>query len=221
MKVKARRAEALFLALMAPLLWPPSSIAQQLRHTPATVNLSPTINLLFVDIHADSSTSNDLSLTPGIKRSQPHVRIKFLASGKGKLPNGPFAAPDGTERANAALLRNAWSTRPMQIERSLTPLADHRFDVAHLPATESERWQRFPALYQEDTPFASQVRMPLVELWGGRLQLDGFYREISSENVFRGLPQSSGVWWATPGNLTPRSATSYGIHLSFRCRKFG
>ena len=73
-----------------------------------------------------------------------------------------------------------------------------------------------PTLYQEDTPFSTQVRMPVAGLWGGRLQFDGFYREISADSVFRGLPQSSGVWWATPGSLAQRFATSYGIHLSFR-----
>jgi hypothetical protein len=58
--------------------------------------------------------------------------------------------------------------------------------------------------------------MPIADLWGGRLQLEVFYREISAHDVLHGLPQSSGVWWATRGSLRLRPAASYGIHLSFR-----
>ncbi len=212
MKARVPWMGVLFLALLAPLMWPPSTTAQQLRHTRAPVNLGPTLNLLFVDIHPASSSSAELPLALGSRRGRPYADVKFLPGGTGKLTYEPFAAPDGTGPANAALLRNAGATRP----RSLTPLADHRFQVAHLPPAESEHSQRLPALYQEDTPFATQVRMPLADLWGGRLQFDGFYREISADSVIRGVPQSSGVWRATPGSLAQRSATSYGLRLSFR-----
>jgi hypothetical protein len=178
----------IFLALLVPLVWPPSTTAQQLRHTPATGSLGPTINLMLVDMHPASLRSNNLSLTPGTRPGQPHVWMKFLANDEGKLSHEPFAA---------------------------IPLASGRFQVAHVAPAESERSQRLPAVYQEDTPFASQVRMPVADLWRGWLQFDGFYREISTDSVFRGLLQSSGVW-ATPGTLAPRSATSYGIRHSSR-----
>ena len=208
------RTGALFLAQLALLIWPPSTIAQQLRHTPA-VNLGPTINQLFVDIHPVSSRSNNVSLTPGTKRDHPQMRMKFLPRGKGKLTHEPFAVPDSTAPANAAL-GNLEPTRPMQMKGSLTPSAAGRFEVAHVAPAESVRSRCFPALYQEDTPFSTQVRIPVADLWRGRLQLDGFYREISADSVFRGLPQFSSVWWASPGSLTLRPAASYGIHLSFR-----
>src|SRR5262249_39653847 len=131
----------------------------------------------------------------------------------GKLSHEPLAVPAST--ANAAL-GNLGPTRPMQMEGSLTPSAAGRFEVAHVAPAESVRSRRFPALYQEDTPFSTQVRMPLAHLWRGRLQLDGFYRETSADSVFRGLPQSSSIWWTAPGSLTFRPAASYGIHLSFR-----
>ncbi len=144
---------------------------------------------MLVDMHPASLRSNNLSWTLSTRPGQPHVRIKFLANDEGKPSHKPFAA---------------------------IPLASGRFQVAHVAPAESERSQRLPAVYQEDTPFSSQVRMPVADLWRGRLQFDGFYREISAESVTRGLPQSSGVWWATPGSLAQRSATSYGIRLSFR-----
>src|SRR5262245_681607 len=204
------RTGALFLAQLALLIWPTSTIAQQLGHTPATVNLGPTLSLLIVDIHPPSSRSNNLSLTPGTRRGQPYAEMKFLPSGKAKLTHEPFAMPDTTGPANAAL-GNLGPTRPMQMEGSLTPSAAGRFEVAHVAPAESERLQRLPALYQEDTPFSTQVRMPVADLWCGRLQFDAFYREISADSVFRGLPQSSGVWWASPGSLTLRPAASYGL----------
>jgi hypothetical protein len=109
----------------------------------------------------------------------------------------------------------------MQIEGSLTPLAARRLEVARVPPAESERLQRLPTLYEEDTPFSTQVRLPLFDLWGGRLQFDGFYREISADSVFRGLPQSSGVWWTTQGNPMLRPGVSCGIHVSFRMLHMG
>ncbi len=46
MKARAPWMGVLFLVLLAALIWPQSTIAQQLRHTPAPVNLGPTINLM-------------------------------------------------------------------------------------------------------------------------------------------------------------------------------
>jgi len=99
---------------------------------------------------------------------------------------------------------------------SSTPIMVGPLGIAHVAPAESVRSRCFPALYQEDTPFSTQVRMPIADLWRGRLQLDAFYREISADSVFRGLPQSSSIWWTAPGSLMLRPAASYGIHLSFR-----
>jgi hypothetical protein len=61
------------------------------------------------------------------------------------------------------------------------------------------------------TPFIRQVRVSLVQLWGGRLQLDGFASAMSMKNVLDG-PSNSGH----PGVMQPRAAGVYGISLSFR-----
>src|SRR5262249_13040116 len=155
---------ALFLAQLALLIWPPSTIAQQLRHTPAAVNLGATINLLFVDMHPASSSSAELPLALRTRRGQPYAEMKFLPSGKAKLTHETFAVPASTGPANAAL-GNLGPTRPMQMEGSLTPSAAGRFELAHEAPAESERLQHLPALCQEDTPFSTQVRMPVADLW--------------------------------------------------------
>jgi len=209
-------ASGLFLALLASLVWPRSMIAQQLRHSPATVNLGQAINLLFVDLQPAFSWSDKLPLTPGIKHGQTDAPMKSLPCGKEKLGYESFARPVRSGPANAALLRNPVPTRLIQIEGSSTPMATDRFEVSHVSLAESERWQHLLALYQEDTPFSTQVRMPVADLWRGRSQLDAFYREISAHSMFHGLSQSSSVWWASPGSLTLRPAVSFGIRLSLR-----
>ena len=205
----------LFLVLLPLLVWPPSTIAQQLRPSPASVKLGPTISLVFLDMDSASSRSAELPLTPGTRRDQPYAEGRFLPSGTGRLTHEPFAVPDSTAPANAAR-GNLGPTRPMRMEGSCTASAAGRFEVAHVPSAESERMRRLPVLYEEDTPFSTQVRMTVANLWSGRLQFDAFYREISADSMVRGLPQSSSVGWATPGSLTLRSAMSYGIRLSFR-----
>ncbi len=58
--------------------------------------------------------------------------------------------------------------------------------------------------------------MPLADVWEGRLQLDSFYRELSTTNFVRGLPESSDTWWTSRRGLALRPSRSYGISLSFR-----
>ena len=98
--------------------------------------------------------------------------------------------------------------------------AGHRTNFAAAPAgvKEASAARRLPTFYQEDTPFSTQVRVPIVDLWGGHLLIDGFYLQISANTVFRGLPQSGDLWWAAPASLSLRSIRSYGINLSFRLR---
>ena len=118
---------------------------------------------------------------------------------------------------NTGIRTNLAGTSPVaRVRGSPTPMPAGRLGVAHVSPAESERMPRLPAVYQEDTPFSTQARMPVADLWGGRLQFDGFYREISANSMFHGLSQSTGIGWATPQSLTLRSATSYGIQLSFR-----
>ena len=76
--------------------------------------------------------------------------------------------------------------------------------------------QRLPAFYQEDTAFSTQTRMPVADLWRGRLRFDAFYREISANYMGHGVAQSSDSWQPLPAGLSLRSETNYGITLFFR-----
>jgi len=69
------------------------------------------------------------------------------------------------------------------------------------------------------TLFLTQSTLPLVQLWGGRLQLDGFTSRVNMQNVELGPSGGGGLldfrpprqWY--PGG--PRSFGLYGISLSF------
>lgn len=61
------------------------------------------------------------------------------------------------------------------------------------------------------TMFATESRVPIAQLPGGRLQLDGFTSTYHMKNLLLG-PSGLGH----PGIRAPRSARVYGIRLSFR-----
>ncbi len=110
-------------------------------------------------------------------------------------------------------MKQRGTTVAARVEEWATPRVGRGTQLA--PVHDSPVSHALPEFVAEDTAFSTQMRMPIAALWGGRLQLDGFYLEVSANGMFRGLRQSSAVW-ATPGTLAPRSATSYGIRLSFR-----
>ncbi len=64
------------------------------------------------------------------------------------------------------------------------------------------------------TPFVRQVRVTVVSLWGGRLQLGGFASTRRRDNVLLGFPGFGGP--ALPGVRVPRANRSYGLSLTFR-----
>jgi hypothetical protein len=216
MKARAPWMAVLFLVLLAPLIWPPSTIAQQFPQRPATVKLNRTVNSALSNIHLSifSGGGRPFNLDAnyrqtGAQSSLPHPN--------GELRWELFAKLDNTGPTNVALRVKPRAINPTaQLQGSSRPMVAGRFEAAHVSSAESHRTQHLPTLYQEDTPFSTEVRMPVADLWGGRLQFDGFCREISANSMVHGLPQSGGIWWATPQSLTPRPATSYGIQLSFR-----
>ena len=61
------------------------------------------------------------------------------------------------------------------------------------------------------TPFIRQGRVPIAQMWSGRLRLDGFANVVSMKNVLNGPSNSS-----HSGTMQPRAAGVYGISLSFR-----
>ena len=74
-------------------------------------------------------------------------------------------------------------------------------------------------MHEVKTLFLTQSTLPLVQLWGGRLRLDGFTSRVRMQNVELGPSggggpldfRSSRQWY--PG--APRSMGLYGISLSF------
>jgi hypothetical protein len=82
--------------------------------------------------------------------------------------------------------------------------------VVHYRNPRPNRPSRVPVELMQ-TPFARQARVPLAQLWGGRLRLDGFASVTSMKNVLDG-PSGLGH----PGMMQPRAVGVYGISLSFR-----
>lgn len=73
-----------------------------------------------------------------------------------------------------------------------------------------------------DTPFASQTKIPLVSILGGRFNLQGFQRSVAMADILWGLP-ASGSFRALgaakshsmPASI-PKSEDSYGMQLTLR-----
>ncbi len=84
--------------------------------------------------------------------------------------------------------------------------AGHRTSFAAAPVRviEASATRRLPAFYQEDTPFSTQVRLPVAHLLGGRFRFEAFYREISANNMVRGVAPSNDFWRPVPGGLSHR-----------------
>ena len=74
-------------------------------------------------------------------------------------------------------------------------------------------------LREVKTLFLTQSLLPLVQLWGGRLRLDGFTSTLHTQNVQLGPSAAGGLLdfrpprQAYPGG--PRSVGLYGVNLSF------
>ncbi len=68
-----------------------------------------------------------------------------------------------------------------------------------------------PSMEVIKTTFATESRVPIAQLLGGRLQLDGFTSTYYMKNLLLG-PSGLGH----PGVRVPRSAWVYGISLRFR-----
>jgi hypothetical protein len=75
---------------------------------------------------------------------------------------------------------------------------------------------RLVAAYKDDlevvhTPFVTESRVSVAQLWRGRVQLVGFESELNIENLLLG---ASGT--GHPGVKAPREVVLYGISLRFR-----
>ena len=70
-----------------------------------------------------------------------------------------------------------------------------------------------------DTLFMAQSSLPLVQLCGGRLRLDGFERKVNIQNVQLGPSGGGGMQdfrpWRERELGAPSSVHSYGVSLTF------
>jgi hypothetical protein len=78
---------------------------------------------------------------------------------------------------------------------------------------------RLPPTDEVKTLFFTQSSMPLVQLWSGRLRLDGFTGTLNMQNVQLGPSASGGLQDFRPPRESypggPRSVDLYGVSLSF------
>jgi hypothetical protein len=69
------------------------------------------------------------------------------------------------------------------------------------------------------TLFLTQSSLPLVQLWSGRLRLDGFKSDLNMQNMQLGPSGAGGLLDYRPPRLGypggPRSVGLYGVNLSF------
>jgi hypothetical protein len=78
-----------------------------------------------------------------------------------------------------------------------------------------------------ETPFVQHVLVPVVSFAGGRLQVGGYLRMESSENIQMGLPGCGSLpaWSVGLQNheavIVPRADASAGFNISFRLRSTG
>lgn len=72
---------------------------------------------------------------------------------------------------------------------------------------------------QVKTLFLTEYSLPLVQLWGGRLRLDGFTSSLHMQNVQFGPSAAGGLQDFRPPRQNypggPRSVDLYGVSLSF------
>jgi hypothetical protein len=82
-----------------------------------------------------------------------------------------------------------------------------------------EGLRRLSSMREVKTLFLTQSLLPLVQLWGGRLRLDGFTSKLHMQNVQLGPSAAGGLLDFRPSRQNypggPRSVGLYGISLSF------
>jgi hypothetical protein len=93
---------------------------------------------------------------------------------------------------------------------------------SYLFAGAYERYQSAKSISQMRevrTLFLTQSRLPLVQLWGGRLRLDGFKSAVNMQNVQLGPSAGGGLLDYRPERQGypggPRSFGLCGVNLSF------
>jgi hypothetical protein len=82
-----------------------------------------------------------------------------------------------------------------------------------------EGLRRLASMREVKTLFLTQSLLPLVQLWGGRLRLDGFTSRLHMQKVQLGPSAAGGLLDFRPSRQNypggPRSVGLYGVSLSF------
>jgi hypothetical protein len=82
-----------------------------------------------------------------------------------------------------------------------------------------EGLKRLSPMRKVRTLFLTQSMLPLLQLWGGRLRLDGFTSTLHMQNVQLGPSAAGGLLDFRPQRQSypggPRSIGFYGVSLSF------
>ncbi len=205
------------LVMLTALALVPSAVAQGRSQEVTSGNGHPATRSVPGKIYPATCGSSGLCFPTSANPSRAHLGNESLSRREPTVRQYNLGLAGRVGTVDSDLPTNLLQgNRTATMEKRATPMAAGHRELPPAPIPDRELPHRLPEFFEEDTAFSTQMRLSVADLWGGRLQLDAFYREISADSVFRGLPQSNGVWWATPGSLTLRPAASYGIHLSFR-----
>ncbi len=95
----------------------------------------------------------------------------------------------------------------------------YRFQEAYEGDQGLESLESLSLMRQVKTLFLTEVSLPLVQIWDGRLRLDGFTSTLHMQNVQFGPSAAGGLQDFRPPRQNypggPRSVDLYGVSLSF------
>lgn len=96
---------------------------------------------------------------------------------------------------------------------------NYQFEAAYEPDYVLQSLQSLSQMRQVKTLFLTESSLPLVQLWGGRAQFDGFTSTLHAQTVQFGPSASGGPQDFRPPRQSyrggPRSVDLYGVSLSF------
>ena len=97
--------------------------------------------------------------------------------------------------------------------------SSYLFARAYDPGQGLEGLKSLSPMREVNTLFLTQSLLPLVQLWGGRLRLDGFTSTLHMQNVQLGPSAAGGLQDFRPPRQSypggPRSVDLFGVSLSF------
>lgn len=155
------------------------------------------------------------------------VLFSLPASGQSRFLSGASASSASQPGLPSAIHAQAVAPRPSLGERSPRLLAQGA-PVRFAPGTSTTQTLtlRMAGSFEEvRTPFLNQVRVPLISIGSGRLQLSGFQSVTPMENLVWGLPPQVSAAGGTParqcqpGIRPPSKNRSYGMSLRLRFSK--